>query len=126
MVLYRVALQYHTTTVYMCTVVVYCDFNSLRYDKYPGTRYSFPLGPIYTIQYSESRLEKQAWVNHVTTYSSASATVRGGVVVFPPSSTCEVQYSTVAVPGIIQYSTYCTVLYCTALAGHVSSDFRQY
>ena len=29
----------------MCTVVVYCDFNSLRYDKYPGTRYSFPLGP---------------------------------------------------------------------------------
>ena len=92
MVLYRVALQYHTT-VYMCTVVVYCDFNSLRYDKYPGTRYSFPLGPI---QYSESRLEKQAWVNHVTTYSSASATVRGGVVVFPPSSPpLLVRYSTV-------------------------------
>ena len=101
MVLYRVALQYHTT-VYMCTVVVYCDFNSLRYDKYPGTRYSFPLGPI---QYSESRLEKQAWVNHVTTYSSTSATVRGGVVVFPPSSTCEVQYSTVAVPGTVLYNT---------------------
>ena len=74
----------------MCTVVVYCDFNSLRYDKYPGTRYSFPLGPI---QYSESRLEKQAWVNHVTTYSMIALPVVLPyvvvlyIVVFPPSST---------------------------------------